>query len=103
MSLAADTEMSLARQANDLARDLARADPKVYWLDLGVTAAVTWLSLWVAVTSPSVGWMLTAGDTPISAVAYECGFADAAHFIRHFQREFGEPPGAFRRRLARAA
>lgn len=48
-------------------------------------------------------WMLTAGDTPISAVAYECGFADAAHFIRHFQREFGVAPGAFRRQLANAA
>ena len=47
-------------------------------------------------------WLLTAGDTPISAVAYECGFADAAHFIRHFQREFGVPPGAFRRQLMRA-
>lgn len=46
-------------------------------------------------------WLLTAGDTPISAVAYECGFADAAHFIRHFQREFGVPPGAFRRQLMR--
>lgn len=47
-------------------------------------------------------WMLTAGNTPLSAVAYECGFADAAHFIRHFQREFGVSPGVFRRQVGSA-
>lgn len=47
-------------------------------------------------------WLLTTGSTALSAVAYECGFADSAHFIRHFQREFGVSPGAFRRRLAQA-
>ena len=51
VSVTADTEASLARQANELARDLAVASPRVYWLDLSVTAAVTWLSLAIAATS----------------------------------------------------
>ena len=84
MSVAADTEMSLARQANDLARDLARADPKVYWLDLGVTAAVTWLSLWVAVTSPSLGWTLTAGAVCVLSLYRGISFI---HELTHLRRD----------------
>ena len=84
MSVADDPEMSLARQANDLARDLARANPRVYWLDLGVTAAVTWLSLWVAVTSPSVGWALTAGVVCVLSLYRGISFI---HELTHLRRD----------------
>lgn len=33
----------------------------------------------------------------IADVAYECGFADQAHFTRHFRRAYGVSPLAFRR------
>lgn len=33
---------------------------------------------------------------PISEVAYNCGFTDAANFNRLFKERFGFPPGAFR-------
>src|SRR5205085_1906032 len=61
-------EVNLARQANELARDLARANPRVYWMDLGVTAAVTWLSLFIATTSRDPAWAITAGVVCILAL-----------------------------------
>ncbi|MDB5851129.1 MAG: transcriptional regulator, AraC family with amidase-like domain [Rhodoferax sp.] len=42
-------------------------------------------------------WLLTTSDSPVSAIAYECGFADASHFIRHFQQLYGVAPGRLRR------
>src|SRR6185436_21094607 len=84
VSVAADTEYSLARQANELARDLARANPRVYWLDLGVTAAVTWLSLAIAVTSPSLGWTLVAGAVCVLALYRGISFI---HELTHLRRD----------------
>ncbi|WP_293681831.1 fatty acid desaturase [uncultured Phenylobacterium sp.] len=88
MSVAADSEMSLARQANDLARDLTRADPRVYWLDLGVTAAVTWLSLLVATTTASLGWGLVAGAVCVLALYRGISFI---HELTHLRS--AEVPG----------
>ena len=79
-----DREFSLARQANDLARDLTRADPKVYWLDLAVTATVTWLSLFVAVTSPSLGWTVAAGAVCVLALYRGISFI---HELTHLRRD----------------
>ncbi|WP_018152926.1 GlxA family transcriptional regulator [Leeia oryzae] len=43
-------------------------------------------------------WLITTSDMPISTIAYECGFSDAAHFIRHFRKLYGTPPGQLRKR-----
>jgi len=40
--------------------------------------------------------MLLATDTPISAIASACGFADANYFSKAFRRAKGCSPGAFR-------
>ncbi|WP_431121756.1 GlxA family transcriptional regulator [Variovorax paradoxus] len=45
-------------------------------------------------------WLLTTSDTSINEIAFECGFADASHFIRHFQAQFGMAPGRLRQALA---
>jgi AraC-like DNA-binding protein len=45
--------------------------------------------------------MLRRG-TPLSAVAYELGFADQSHFTRAFRAEYGTTPGAWLRALGRA-
>lgn len=42
-------------------------------------------------------WILSNTDQPISAIAYECGFSDASHFIRHFQQLYGVSPGRLRK------
>ena len=47
-------------------------------------------------------WMLTSTDLPIITIAYECGFSDASHFIRHFQQLYGMPPGRMRKALQAA-
>ena len=84
MTAADTTEHSLSRQANDLARDLARANPRVYWLDLGVTAAVTWLSLFIATTSASPGWALTAGAVCVLALYRGISFI---HELTHLRSD----------------
>ena len=48
-------------------------------------------------------WMLTTSDVSINEIAFECGFADASHFIRHFQAQFGMAPGRLRRALQAGA
>ncbi len=48
-------------------------------------------------------WLLTKSDTPVNEIAFECGFADASHFIRHFRAQFGMTPGRLRVALADGA
>jgi AraC-like DNA-binding protein len=45
--------------------------------------------------------MLQQG-APLSAVAYELGFADQSHFTRAFRSEYGTTPGAWVRALGRS-
>lgn len=75
---------SLARQANDIARDLTQADAKTYWLDLAATAAVTWLSFWVAATAASPAWAITAGVVAILALYRGISFI---HELTHLKRD----------------
>lgn len=44
-------------------------------------------------------WLLTTTDLPIVTIAYESGFSDASHFIRHFQQRYGMAPGRLRKAL----
>jgi len=44
-------------------------------------------------------WLLTTTDSTVNDIAFECGFSDAAHFIRHFQQCYGVPPGRLRKAL----
>lgn len=41
-------------------------------------------------------WMLVNTPRKITDIAYECGFADAAHFIRVFREAYGVTPGKLR-------
>ena len=77
-------EPSLARQANEIARDLTQASPRVYWTDLAVTAGVTWLSLFVAVTAASPGWALVAGAVCVLALYRGISFI---HELTHLRRD----------------
>jgi transcriptional regulator GlxA family with amidase domain len=44
-------------------------------------------------------WLLTTSDLPVVTIAYESGFSDASHFIRHFQQLYGMAPGRLRKAL----
>lgn len=46
-------------------------------------------------------WLLTTTDSTVNDIAFECGFSDAAHFIRHFQQCYGVAPGRLRKALAK--
>jgi transcriptional regulator GlxA family with amidase domain len=41
-------------------------------------------------------WQLLTTGKAITAIAYECGFADASHFIRGFKQVYGVPPAKLR-------
>ena len=80
-------EPALSRQANELARDLTRAEPAIYWLDLAATAAVTHASLWLALTA-AVPLKLVAGAVCILALYRAISFI---HELTHLRRD--EVPG----------
>ena len=42
---------------------------------------------------------LLPSETPLSSIAAASGFADQSHLNRHFKRQYGFTPGAFRRLL----
>jgi transcriptional regulator GlxA family with amidase domain len=44
-------------------------------------------------------FLLTTTDLPIVTIAYESGFSDASHLIRHFQQLYGMAPGRLRKTL----
>jgi transcriptional regulator GlxA family with amidase domain len=48
-------------------------------------------------------WLLTTSDTPVHDIAFECGFADSSHFIRHFRAQYGMAPGRLRQALDKDA
>ena len=75
---------SLARQAHDIARDLTQADAKVYWLDLVVTAVVTWLGFWIAATAASPAWTFVAGAVCVLALYRGISFI---HELTHLRRD----------------
>jgi AraC-like DNA-binding protein len=47
--------------------------------------------------------MLVNTTRKITDIAYECGFADAAHFIRVFREAYGVTPGKLRTSRGAAA
>lgn len=84
----ADTEQSLARQANDLARDLARPSPGIYWPDLAATALVTWMSFFVAATAKDPSWAIVAGAVCVLSLYRGISFI---HELTHLRG--GDLPG----------
>lgn len=48
-------------------------------------------------------WMLVNTARRITDIAYECGFADSAHFIRVFREAYGVTPGKLRTSRGTAA
>ncbi|MFM0735989.1 helix-turn-helix transcriptional regulator [Paraburkholderia xenovorans] len=45
-------------------------------------------------------WLLLNSEKRITVIAYECGFADSAHFIRGFKETYGVTPGKLRSSLS---
>jgi transcriptional regulator GlxA family with amidase domain len=54
------------------------------------------LEVWRNIRLTYGRWLLLNGNRSVTEIAFECGFADAAHFSRWFKRKFGQGPSAFR-------
>ena len=78
-ALAREVGLSSSHFARAFKETMGRA-PHRYLLSLRLARARRWLE------QPGAG---------LSDVAQRAGFADQAHFTRHFRREFGFTPGAF--------
>jgi transcriptional regulator GlxA family with amidase domain len=80
----------LARKVGCSERELCRLFKKYG----NTTPSETWRNLRLA----HAQWLLLNSDRSITQIAYECGFADSAHFTRLFKLLHQEPPDAYRRR-----
>lgn len=47
--------------------------------------------------------LMNHANEPVSAVAFRCGFNDAAHFSRAFRQQFGQSPREFRKTVSGGA
>lgn len=77
-------ETRLAREANEIARDLMVADARVYWTDLIITASVTWASLLIAATSANPATAVLAGAVCVLALYRGISFI---HELTHLKRD----------------
>lgn len=80
----------LAQKLGTTPRELNRAFAR----HAGESPAGVWRKLRLA----HAHWLLLNSSKPSTQIALECGFADAAHFLRWFRREFGDTPSRFRSR-----
>lgn len=82
-------------------RDLAkRIGTSVSQLDRAFVehVAMTPTQVWRAMRLQHARWRLLNTDRSTTEIAEECGFADCAHLVRWFKREYGETPQRFRRK-----
>ena len=59
----------------------------------GMTAA----RLWRTMRLYYARWRLVSTRRTVTAISQECGFADCAHLVRRFKREFGVTPSGLRK------
>ncbi|MDQ2067784.1 helix-turn-helix domain-containing protein [Xinfangfangia sp. CPCC 101601] len=78
----------VARSVGCSTRELSRLFQKYG----GQTPSETWRRMRVA----HGHWMLLNTERSITQIAYECGFADSAHFTRCFKDIYKTPPNAYR-------
>lgn len=88
---------SLAKQLDLSERVLIRAFSQV--CDKGPTA------IWREIRLAHSQMLLLNTCETVTQIAYDCGFADTAHFSRWFRRVYGEPPVLYRsrRRVGKAS
>jgi AraC-like DNA-binding protein len=53
---------------------------------------------WLANSLDRAMRLVAEGDMGIRAIALDCGFRNASHFVRQFKRRFGATPGSLRKK-----
>jgi transcriptional regulator GlxA family with amidase domain len=87
------TIAAIARMTGSNARQLER----VFMSEMGVTPKEFYRTMRLRYAR----WLLLNSAKRVTAIAYECGFADSAHFIRGFREAYGVTPGKLRASLSR--
>ena len=62
-------------------------------------AKQTPVSFWINLRLDHARWRLLNSNLSLTQIAFECGFADAAHFCRQFKRRFKQSPKSFKNRM----
>jgi transcriptional regulator GlxA family with amidase domain len=70
------------RELSRLFKRYLKVAPSQYWRQMRLKAAK---------------WMVLNSDRSIAQIAYECGFADCAHFVHWFKRTYHVTPAKLRR------
>jgi AraC-like DNA-binding protein len=65
--------------------------------------AITYRALLERVRMTRARALIVETGTPLTEIALDVGYSDAAHFTRAYKRHFGEPPSALRRCQTAAA
>lgn len=81
--------------ANDLANRLATSRRQLDRAFKNKTGR-TPITLWREMRLEHARWRLVNSSYTVTQIAHECGFADSAHFIRWFKKQFAETPQAYR-------
>jgi transcriptional regulator GlxA family with amidase domain len=81
---------AVAKRVGCSTRELSRLFKKYG----GKTPSATWRNMRIA----HGHWLLINSDRCITQIAYECGFADSAHFNRCFKSVYNASPNIYRKR-----
>ncbi|MEL6479060.1 MAG: AraC family transcriptional regulator [Pseudomonadota bacterium] len=82
--LAAEAGLSQHHFARQF-RETTRQSPYAFVLDHRLSKAI---------------WMLKETDAKLAEIAFRCGFADQAHFTKHFKKRIGVAPKQYRRLIS---
>ena len=82
ISLLSDKLATSRRQLDRSFKDVVGKSPTVFWREMRLDHA---------------RWRLMNTSRTVTEIAYECGFADCAHFVRWFKRRYGETPTGYRK------
>jgi len=58
-----DDDRAMLKAAADLTRDLNVPNPRIYWSDMLLSAAIGYAALAGAILAPSIGWAIAADSS----------------------------------------
>lgn len=76
-------DKALLRAAAEVARDLHRANPRIYWADMAGSAVLGYTALTGAILAPSLGWALLAGLIAVLALYRAASFIHEVSHMKH--------------------
>jgi fatty acid desaturase len=78
-----DDDKAMLRAAADLTRDLNTPNPRIYWIDMLLSAAIGYAALLGAMLAPSLGWAIAAGVVAVLALYRAESFIHELTHIKH--------------------